>query len=451
MAEIGGPMTRLRQQAIQCLSVLSVCAAPIGCVELTVIDGNSSADWVVRLSSESGTLSVVEGPVRNSGLFHEESDGPALLLGYRREQFSVVERPQELAGKLLVSDSDSCRSVLPKPDWTWTNTEGPLLIPRPSVPAIREGCAGPWSCHPIYCSTDIRKISTGDDHACGLDGEGIVHCWAQANTEITGRRSDAAQDDYVVPNLKHVVDIAVGGAHTCALTANGRVWCWGSDASHQLDTNSNLGTSRSVQLANRHRAVNYIAADGYRTCVLHHEAGLSCWGGPFSSGHRIEPGTLPGLATAFSVGVGLTCVISDRIAYCVTEENESWLDRQPLANDVGLIAVHAQRACALGDRSVHCFDYSIGQNQDYELLGELHPVDLHLSDAGWCVVFEDGQLHCEHPELTTDRLPPDIRVRPYPGSISLSKEDAACLILADQSVRCTGTTTSTIVPLPRPN
>jgi hypothetical protein len=434
------------------------CGLLSGCVDIEIVDVDIRIGWFVRLSDESGTWEVVEGPVRRSELSGERGSGSTVLLGYRAEELPGIDDPSELVGQLRVPRT--CERTLPAPAWRSVGEESPVSF-RLAVGEEWKPCWDTWGCDPKRCNTDIVKVSTGEAHACGLDSSGTAYCWARTNTPMTGRDPDASEFDFEVS--RQVNDIAAGAQHACRSRPDGetastsRVHCWGATNKGQTGYHYVATDLRSKSYVFGDYGLSLLDLEADHGCALAWKAEVRCWGEGYDFSiatvvsYFPRPDPKPLSITAFDIGTGLVCMINNLNARCAPYYAEYWDDTEPFAYDVEHLAAYGSRACATGESWVRCYDFESRLATFFEMPNDAKPRDLDLSDAGWCVVFDDGQLHCEHPSLTTDRLPADIRVRPYPGSISLSKDKAACLILSDQSVRCTGTTTSTIVPLPRPN
>ncbi|MEZ4317243.1 MAG: hypothetical protein R3F61_07055 [Myxococcota bacterium] len=62
--------------------------------------------------------------------------------------------------------------------------------------------------------TDWLAVEVSREYACGLDGEGRIYCWG--NAQLAGH-----------PTSSGYVDISTGGGHACVLDAAGAITCWG--------------------------------------------------------------------------------------------------------------------------------------------------------------------------------------------------------------------------------
>jgi len=80
-----------------------------------------------------------------------------------------------------------------------------------------------------------RQLAAGDDHGCGLRGDGKVLCWGRNDK---GQLGDGTLADRKLPavvlGVETAVQIAVGYDHSCALRRDGKVLCWGYNAPGEL-------------------------------------------------------------------------------------------------------------------------------------------------------------------------------------------------------------------------
>ena len=119
-------------------------------------------------------------------------------------------------------------------------------------------------------NVSLVQISAGEEHNCGVDGDGAVHCW--------GRGSHGRTDP---PDTSDFVSAHVGGRHSCGLKTDGAVECWGDNRRDQATPPSNLTEA------------SYISAGLEDTCAVKAEAGFvdkaECWGR--NKNNRHEPVT----------------------------------------------------------------------------------------------------------------------------------------------------------------
>jgi tetratricopeptide (TPR) repeat protein len=98
----------------------------------------------------------------------------------------------------------------------------------------------------------FTAISSGQSHACGLQGDGSITCWG----------SD--QNGKTAPPAGRFTQVSAGYLYTCGLRADGRPDCWGHGATGA--TNPPAVTLASVD------------AGFYHACGLTPERAIVCWG-----------------------------------------------------------------------------------------------------------------------------------------------------------------------------
>lgn len=133
---------------------------------------------------------------------------------------------------------------------------------------------------PLQVAGGIRfaSIAAGNAHTCGLDRDGAAWCWGQGEFGRLGvgdtlDRLQPAQ----VQTATRFTQIASGGAHTCARTAQGEAWCWGANFRGQLGTGDTLDAAlpRPVGGGHQFRAVE---VGNYHSCGLLSNGQAWCWG-----------------------------------------------------------------------------------------------------------------------------------------------------------------------------
>ena len=125
----------------------------------------------------------------------------------------------------------------------------------------------------------VIAIATGDSHTCVLRKIGAVSCW--------GRGGGPTRDDpeSIVEGVSNAVSIDAGNGHTCVLRNDMTVLCWGYNDSGQLGNgeiyygNDDVVRyfNEIVQVVGITDAVG-IATGEDRTCVIHQDGTVSCWG-----------------------------------------------------------------------------------------------------------------------------------------------------------------------------
>lgn len=106
---------------------------------------------------------------------------------------------------------------------------------------------------------EIKELSIGDNHVCGLTKNSTVICWgsnSKNNFQLgTVTKNSIHYLPLEVPNLLDINSISAGGLHTCALKNNGTVYCWGNNFQGQLgngEFSASYGRPYKVSILNYH-------------------------------------------------------------------------------------------------------------------------------------------------------------------------------------------------------
>jgi alpha-tubulin suppressor-like RCC1 family protein len=122
-------------------------------------------------------------------------------------------------------------------------------------------------------------ITTGLNHACGLDGAGKAWCWGDNSDLQLGNSSSAFRNPTPLSvSGNHVFAQIFGGwNHTCALEPDGTAWCWGKGNVGQLG-NANRVSSTAPQRVDGFLQFATLTLGNSYTCGRTTTGQVYCWG-----------------------------------------------------------------------------------------------------------------------------------------------------------------------------
>jgi len=136
-----------------------------------------------------------------------------------------------------------------------------------------------------------RRISAGERHTCGIQEDGSLWCWGYNSSNGgmgpmgSGQLGVGDTLDRNVPTRVGVgvdwSEVSAGTAHTCAIQTDGSLWCWGEQSNW-----GRLGLGvmeRATDVLTPERVTSpvatwtQVAAGNFHTCAIG-DGDLYCWG-----------------------------------------------------------------------------------------------------------------------------------------------------------------------------
>jgi len=146
---------------------------------------------------------------------------------------------------------------------------------------ICPGGDGCWDTPPVSPTgiSSVSSIAPGNSHTCFLlDSSNTVKC---TGVNSAGQLGDGTTTNTTTPvqvsGLSGVAALATGYDHTCALLSDKTVKCWGENDDGQLGDGSNTSRSTPV-LVDSLSNVTTLAAGAGHTCALLSDKTVKCWG-----------------------------------------------------------------------------------------------------------------------------------------------------------------------------
>ena len=317
--------------------------------------------------------------------------------------------------------------------------------------------------HVVNEANTIIDMAMGFSHNCALFDNKQIKCWGtnehgQLGLGTSGRNSIHQGPLSNLPFVNvggNVEQVVVGGQHTCAVLEGGTLKCWGSSALGILTSFSGIVSNPStIPPLGLPFPVKQVSLGRNRTCVVGVQGQLTCWGSGLSEG---------------VLGLGTQGIVNLGDSPLETPEKFPLVD---VGGKVAKVEVGSSNICALLENgNVRCwgsnFNGSLGLGPSYqsnpiigdnETPGSVPPIslgkkaiDVVVGTSSSCALLEDQTVRCWGRGLGYDvRHPPQIGDDEHPSSIPpldfgglkavrLSFSGShICVILEDESVRCTG-------------
>src|SRR5256886_11215641 len=95
------------------------------------------------------------------------------------------------------------------------------------------GCAGDGGPTTQPAGLTFASVSSGAEHACGLNMNGAAYCWGYNGWGQLGNgTTEDGQRPVAVAGGLHFTALTAGYMHNCGVTASGAAYCWGYNGYH---------------------------------------------------------------------------------------------------------------------------------------------------------------------------------------------------------------------------
>jgi bacillolysin len=134
--------------------------------------------------------------------------------------------------------------------------------------------------------TNVKSISSGNDHTCAVLKNGTVWCWGNQTHGATGSAAAAHRGAVQVRTatgfLTGVTRVSSGKQYTCAIAGTTASWCWGRNANGQLGDGTTVNRFHAVPVKIGNTALVNLTAiaagSGEHSCALGTAGQVYCWG-----------------------------------------------------------------------------------------------------------------------------------------------------------------------------
>jgi hypothetical protein len=211
-----------------------------------------------------------------------------------------------------------------------------------------------------------RNLRAAGGAVCADTDDGL-RCWA----------SWQATDAFRFTASHNPALLAGDGSFVCAADSQGQVACQGNNDNHQLEVPANLTGVRQL-------------ASGYRfTCALT-DAGVSCWGQPYTPAILTPPNGLAG-AEQIAVNSFVACVLKDDRPICWGKEGATKIPEN--LGTVTRIVAGEPNLCVLDtSKNLKCWN-PLSVAPPRVLSQRVERVEASAGDLV-CAVLENGDARC---------------------------------------------------------
>jgi alpha-tubulin suppressor-like RCC1 family protein len=145
-----------------------------------------------------------------------------------------------------------------------------------------------------------QSVSTGGQHACGIDANMDAWCWGWNRSGQLGNGETAFQRAPAQVDAGPWKAVSTGLRTTCALRSNDTVWCMGDNGGGELGDGTTARSEALLQVG-MHSDWQAIAAGRTHTCGIR-SGKLFCWGD--NSNGELGLGSMAGGSETSPVQVG---------------------------------------------------------------------------------------------------------------------------------------------------
>lgn len=285
------------------------------------------------------------------------------------------------------------------------------------------------------------QLAVGEEHACGLLGDGSVWCWGHNDQGqlANGSISDTVETPARVLEGPYT-KLSAGAHHTCAIRAADRgVDCWGSGDNGQLGEGATTDSPRAVNVTGA--VGDDVVVAGAYACVRSGTS-VSCWGdgdaGQLGDGSMVDyraevrPVALSPISQ-IAMGEDHACMGTSSSLSCWGINGDGQLGVPPASVTDSCVDVEGDaQPCSLAPVSVPSFASDIVAVG----AGTVHSCALDAAGSVWCW---GGNANGQLGDGTTTPRDQPMRVANISSARALAVGHRfSCATLDDGTVQCWG-------------
>lgn len=145
---------------------------------------------------------------------------------------------------------------------------------------------------PVTGGLAFASLTLGDDHSCGLLGDGTAYCWGLDGdgqlgsggttpgrcTDGEGNETPCTASPQEVAGGLAFAALAAGGSHTCGITVSGDTYCWGLNDHGQLGVGLESDPVLEPRRIDSDLVFESLAGGAWHTCGIMAGDVAYCWG-----------------------------------------------------------------------------------------------------------------------------------------------------------------------------
>jgi alpha-tubulin suppressor-like RCC1 family protein/plastocyanin len=125
----------------------------------------------------------------------------------------------------------------------------------------------------------FREVTAGTKHTCGVTTANVVYCWGDNASGQLGAGTTGGMQltPRRIAGTLQIRQVSAGSQHTCGVSTQDRIHCWGLNSSGQLGDGTTTNRPRAVQVAGS-LTFSQVGTGRLHTCAVGLDRLAYCWG-----------------------------------------------------------------------------------------------------------------------------------------------------------------------------